>query len=117
MPKTRKKKQNVQLKYSLLSDEFVSTIGRRRAAGLRQAIDTWTGDKSDTNAGVLVHAYVDSLVAYWSRTKLGDLQEFESDGDLEVTVDLVYKKGRKPNSIRLENNALLTGEVERLLAS
>ena len=41
----------------------------------------------------------------------------ESDGDLDVGVDLVYKKGRMPDSIRRKNNPVLTEEVERLVAS
>jgi hypothetical protein len=117
MPKGRKKKKEVQLKYSLLNNGFVSAIGKRRTAQLREAIGTWTEDKNEQTADRLIRTYVDSLVAYWSKTGTGDLRDIESRPGMGVTVDLVYKKGRKPNSIRLENNPFLTEELTKLLAS
>jgi hypothetical protein len=95
----------------------VSTIGKKRAARLREAIDTWTEDKDEQTASRLIESYVDSLVTYWSKTGMDDLHDIEPRRGMNVTVDLVYKKGRKPNSIRLENNPLLTKELTNLLTS
>jgi len=80
----------------------------------RSVISKWTKDKNEQNAKALVDLFVQSLSTYWKKTKLKDVQEVDLEKDLNLVVDLVYKKGRKPNSIRLENNPLLKEEIGKL---
>ena len=114
MPRGRKPKPKIELKYSLLNEKFTSTIGKRLTQNLQNSILKWTKDKNDQNANELVELYVQSLSAYWKKTKLKDTREVQVDKDFNIIVDLVYKKGRKPNSIRLENNPLLKDELLKL---
>ena len=114
MPRGRKPKPKIELKYSLLNDTFTSTIGKRLTQNLQNSISKWTKDKNDQNAKELIESYVQSLAAYWKKTKLKDTQQVQLDKDFNLVVDLVYKKGRKPNSIRLENNPLLKDELLKL---
>jgi hypothetical protein len=105
--------RNIHLKYSLLSDEFRSTIGKRRAQRLREAISSWTGDK---NQEQLVETYIDSLAAYWKKTGLAGVDRNQARDGYRLTVDLVYKKGRKPNTVRIEDNPRLKEELRQLAA-
>ena len=114
MARGRKPKPTIELKYSLLNDTFTSTIGKRLTNNLHGSILKWTKDKSEQNATELVDLYIRSLSAYWKKTKFDDLSTCELDKDFNLIVDLVYKKGRKPNSIRLENNPLLKEELASL---
>lgn len=114
MARGRKPKPTIELKYSLLNDTFTSTIGKRLRNNLQGSISKWTKEKNDTNANELVELYVRSLSIYWKKTKFEDLSAYSLDKDFNLVVDLVYKKGRKPNSIRLENNPLLKEELVRL---
>ena len=107
----RGKRKNIHLKYSLLSDEFRSTIGKRRSQKLREAISKWSGDKNEQNAEQLVEAYVDSLATYWKKTNLSDVDREQAQGGYRLTVDLVFKKGRKPNTVRIEDNPRLKERV------
>lgn len=110
----RGKRKNIHLKYSLLSEEFRSTIGKRRVQKLRGAISKWTGDKNEENAEQLVEAYVDSLAAYWKKTDLSGVDREQAQDGYGLTVDLVFKKGRKPNTVRLEDNPSLKEELQQL---
>jgi len=112
----REKRKNIHLKYSLLRDEFRSTIGKRRTRKLRGAISSWTEDKNQENAEQLVEAYVDSIAAYWKKTDLADVNREQARNGYHLTVDLVYKKGRKPNTVRLEDNPKLKEELHQLAA-
>jgi hypothetical protein len=112
----RRKTKDIHLKYSLLSEDFTSAIGKRRTQNLREAISNWTADKNDETAEQLIGAYVDSLVTYWKKTDLADIDSGQVKDGYELTVDLVYKKGRKPNTVRLENNPDLKKELRRLAA-
>ena len=110
----RGKRKHIHLKYSLLSGEFRSTIGKRRAQRLREAISSWTEDKNDENAEQLVDTYVDSLAAYWKKTALADVDREQARDGYQLTVDLVYKKGRKPNTVRIEDNPMIKEELRQL---
>ncbi len=110
-------KSKIHLKYSLLSDDFRSAIGKRRTQKLREAISSWTADKNEATAGQLIAAYVDSLTAYWKKTRLADIDRDQAQDGYELIVDLVYKKGRKPNSVRLEDNPALKEELSQLASS
>jgi hypothetical protein len=110
----RGKRKSIHLKYSLLSEEFRSTIGKRRAKRLRQAISTWTEDKSEENAAQLAETYIDSLSTYWKKTDLADVDREQAQDGYKLTVDLVYKKGRKPNTVRIEDNPKLKEELRHL---
>lgn len=114
MPRGRKPKPKIELKYSLLNETFSSTIGKRLANNLQNSILKWTKDKNEQNAKALIDLFVQSLSTYWKKTKLKDVQEVDLEKELNLVVDLVYKKGRKPNSIRLENNPLLKDELLKL---
>jgi hypothetical protein len=110
----RGKRKSIHLKYSLLSDEFRSTIGKRRAQRLRQAISNWTEDKTEETAGQLAETYIDSLAAYWKKTDLADVDREQARDGYGLTVDLVYKKGRKPNTVRMEDNPRLKEQLQQL---
>lgn len=114
MPRGKRPKLKIELKYSLLNEIFTSTIGKRLTKNLQNAISRWIADKNDQNAKELIDLYVKSLSAYWKKTKLKDMHEVRINKDITLIVDLVYKKGRKPNSIRLENNPLLKDELLKL---
>jgi hypothetical protein len=114
VPKGRTPKPKIELKYSLLNDQFTSTIGKRLTSNLQNSISKWTKDKNEQNAKELIELYGRSLSAYWKKTKLRDMQEVQLEKDFNLVVDLVYKKGRKPNSIRLDNNPLLKAELLKL---
>ena len=43
------------------------------------------------------------------------IKDYDLKGDFDITIDLVYKKGRKPNSIRLENNPAVKEELQKLI--
>ena len=107
MPRGKKPKPKIELKYSLLNDTFTSTIGKRLTNNLQNSISKWTKDKTEQNANDLIAMYVQSLATYWKKTKLKNLKDYKLDKDFNLVVELVYKKGRKPNSIRLDNNQLL----------
>ena len=104
MPKGRKKIIKVVLKYSLLNDTFLSKIGKRLAIGLKDSISNWTKDKNEKNANELIQLFIQTLSTYWKKTKLKDVSEYELTNNFDLVVDLVYKKGRKPNTIQLKNN-------------
>ena len=112
--KMAKSKSTIELKYSLRNEEFTTAIGKRRAIQLRDAISNWVKDKKKRNADALTDVYVQSLLAYWKKTKQKDLKKYEVTKDSDLIVDLVYKKGRKPNTIRLENNPVLKEELLKL---
>ena len=114
MPRGSKPKLKIELKYSLLNETFTSTIGKRLTSNLQNAISKWIKDKSDKNAKELIELYVQSLSTYWKKTKLKDMQDVQLVKDFNLIVDLVYKKGRKPNSIRLDDNTLLKEELLKL---
>ena len=114
MPRGRKSKPKIELKYSLLNEKFTSTIGKRLTKNLQNSISKWIKDKNDQNANELVELYVQSLITYWEKSKLRDVQEVQLNKDFNIVVDLIYKKGRKPNSIRLENNSHLKEELSKL---
>ena len=99
--------KDLHLKYSLLQDDFASAIGKRRTQSFREAISTWSTNQTEENAKRLVEVYVDSVMAYWKKKALPRIDEKQTKGGLSVTVDVVYKKGRKPNTIRLEDNPTL----------
>ena len=115
MTKGRKTKVKVELKYSLLNEKFVSAIGERLLKRLRDAISNWKKNKEKQTEDELVEAYVQSLVAFWKKSKLKDLKNLDLKGDFDIIVDLIYKKGRKPNSIRLENNPALKEGLRNLI--
>jgi hypothetical protein len=110
----RGKNKSIHLKYSLLSEEFRSTIGKRRTQKLREAISRWTGDKNDENAKQLVETYIDSLTAYWKKTGLAHIDREQAQDGYRLIVDLVFKKGRKPNTVRIEDNPRLKEELQQL---
>ena len=114
MARGRKPKPTIEHKYSLLNDSFTTTIGKRLTNNLHGSILKWTKDKNEKNAEELVELYVRSLSTYWKKTRCEDLSDYSLDKDFNVVVDLVYKKGRKPNSIRLENNLLLKEQLTNL---
>ena len=101
----------VSLKYSLLNDKFTDTVGKRLTSKLREAISSWTNEKNESNAEQLIDLYIQALSSYWKKTGLEDLNSDGLNKDLNLVVDLVYKKGRKPNSIRLDNNPALKKEL------
>ena len=109
-----KSKSTSELKYSLLNEKFTTVIGERRATQLRDAISNWVKEKKKRNADALTDVYVQSLIAYWKKTKLKDFKKYEVTKDSDLIVDLVYKKGRKPNTIRLENNPVLMKELLKI---
>ena len=115
MTNGRKKKPQIELKYSLLDPKFQSAIGKRLSQKLKDAIASWKENKDNKTAEELVALYIQSLVSYWKKSKLKDLKDFDFKGDFEITIDLVYKKGRKPNSIRLESNSALKEELLKLI--
>ena len=104
MLKGRKKIIKVVLKYSLLNDTFLSKIGKRLAIGLKDSISNWSRDKNQKNANELIQLFIQTLSTYWKKTKLEDFKEYELTNDFDLIVDLIYKKGRKPNTIQLKNN-------------
>jgi hypothetical protein len=110
----KKIKSKVELKYSLLNEEFVSAIGKRLSKRLQDAIAKWKESKEKQTEAELIDAYVQSLVTYWKKSKLRDFKKYTLTKDIDLTVDLVYKKGRKPNSIRLQNNKNLKDELLKL---
>jgi hypothetical protein len=110
----RGKRKSIHLKYSLLSEEFRSTIGKRRSQKLREAITRWTEDKNEENAQELVQTYIDSLTTYWKKTGLADVDREQEQDGYRLTVDLVFKKGRKPNTVRIEDNPRLKEELRQL---
>ena len=111
MARGRKKKLKIELKYSLLDDKFISTIGKRRTQKLKDAISNWKKNKSTQTADELTDIYIESLVSYWKKGKLKNFKDYELDGDFNLIVDLTYKKGRKPNTIRLDNNSSLKEQL------
>jgi hypothetical protein len=115
MAKARKRKSRIELKYSLLDDKFVSTIGKTRTQKLKDSIFNWKKKQNKQAADELIDIYVQSLVSYWKKTKLKNFKKHELDGDFDLVVDLIYKKGRKPNTIRLDNNSLLKEQLLRQL--
>ena len=110
-----KSESTIELKYSLLNQEFTTAIGKRRTTQLKDAISNWVKYKKKSNADALTDVYVQSLIAYWKKTKLKDFKKLEVMKDSDLIVDLVYKKGRKPNTIRLENNPVLKKDLLKIL--
>ena len=108
-------KSTIELKYSLLSEEFTKAIGKTSTKKLKDAIEKWTANKTKKSADVLINLFIESLTTYWQKTKLKDFKGKEVTRDTDLIVDLVYKKGRKPNTIRLENDQKLKKEVTNLL--
>ena len=106
-----RKKNEIHLKYSLVTDDFPSKIGKRMASSLRSAIDDWMETETIGAKQTLVETYISSLVAYWKKTKLQDIDTEDLSEEDDLIVDLVFKKGRKPNTIRLENNSDLKNEL------
>jgi hypothetical protein len=115
MAKGRTKKPQIELKYSLLIPKFQSTIGKTLSQKLKDSIASWKEKKDDKTADELVALYIQSLVSYWKKTKCKDFKDYDVGKDFNLIVDLVYKKGRKPNSIRLDNNPGLKRELSALL--
>ena len=67
VPRGRKLKPKVELKYSLLNETFTSTIGKQLPSNLQNSISKWTKDKNDQNAKELIERYVKSLPAHCGR--------------------------------------------------
>lgn len=111
----KKTKSKVEVKYSLLNEQFVSVIGKRLLKRLQDAIVKWKESKEKQTEAEIIDAYVQSLVTYWKKSKLRDFKDYALTKKIDLTVDLVYKKGRKPNSIRLENNKKLKDELFKLV--
>jgi hypothetical protein len=117
MPKRKEKSQEVHLRYSLLSENFQEAVGKRLVKKLERAITRWTSDKNDRTASELVDAYVESMASYWKRSDMHELEEHKPLNGFRLTVDLVYKRGRKPNTIRLEDNPRLKQQLKSLFSS
>lgn len=110
-----KTKSTIELKYSLLNEGFIKAIGKKRSIDLKNAVANWINDKSKKNADKLTNLFVESMVAYWQKTKLKDFKGLEVTKDSNLIVNLVYKKGRRPNAIQIENNPKLKKELLQIL--
>lgn len=110
-----KSKSPIELRYSLLNEEFTKTIGKTRTKQLKDAIVAWTGEKTKKTSDQLTSLYIESLTTYWSKSKLRDFKKYEVTRDSDLIVDLVHKKGKRPNSIRLEDDPKLKKELLKLL--
>lgn len=110
-----KSKSTIELRYSLLNEDFTKSIGKKRSTDLKNAIANWTNDKTKKKADELTNVYIESLLTYWQKTKLGDFKGKEVTKDSDLTVNIIYKKGRRPNAIQLENDVKLKKELLKLV--
>jgi hypothetical protein len=110
-----KSKSTIELKYSLLNEEFTKVVGKKGSADLKNAIATWTTDKTKKNAYELTKVYIEAIIAYWQKTKLKDFKGLEVKKDSDLIVNLIYKKGRRPNAIQLDNDPKLKKRLIELV--
>ncbi len=110
-----KTKQKIKLKYSLLDEKFKTALGKRQTEKLQNAIADWKGEPDKKNEDALISAFMESLLAFWKKSKMKDFKGMELKKEFDLVVDLVHRKGRKPNTLQLDNNQVLKKELLKLL--
>lgn len=110
-----KTKQKIQLKYSLLDEKFKSALGKRQTEKLQKSIGDWKTDPNKKNEDELINTYIEALLSFWKKTKLRDFKDVELKKDFDLVVDLVYKKGRRPNTLRLDSNLVVKKALQNLI--
>jgi hypothetical protein len=114
LQKMAKSSSTIELRYSLLSEEFTKAIGKKRTTDLKNAISKWTTDKAKKSADELTNLLIEALTTYWQKSKLKDFKKYEVTNVSDLIVDVVHRKGRPPNTIRLENIPKLKKELLKL---